>query len=186
VDWRAIATLDLERLVRDTDFQSLQENVMNVAFCDIEREDFSIDSNFLKLFKLAQLIIEYVLYCQKRLQRQAENSRKQADDLRKAESELTQQVATLQKDLAAVKRENKKRRKMLEAAQSLMTAGANGYHRCSMCAKAFVSDAFLQSHMQRRHGEQISLTLADGMMQQHSDRLKQAVEAARQRSSGIR
>jgi zinc finger protein DZIP1 len=61
VDWRAIATLDLERLVRDTDFQSLQENVMNVAFCDIEREDFSIDSNFLKLFKLAQLIIEYVL-----------------------------------------------------------------------------------------------------------------------------
>ena len=34
----AAATLDLERLVRDMDVQSLQENVMNVAFCDIERE----------------------------------------------------------------------------------------------------------------------------------------------------
>lgn len=34
----ATATLDLERLVKDVDVKSLQENVMNVAFCDIERE----------------------------------------------------------------------------------------------------------------------------------------------------
>ncbi|XP_062521636.1 cilium assembly protein DZIP1L-like isoform X2 [Corticium candelabrum] len=179
VDWRAIATLDLERLVQEVDVRSLQQNVMNVAFCDIEREDFSIDSNFLKLFRLAQLIIEYVLYCQKQLEIQVGELRKQQEELRKNESKLQQQVTTLQHDLTAVKRENKKRRKMLEAAQSLMNAGANGYHKCSMCSKAFVSGVFLQSHMNRRHGQQISLTLADGMMQQHSDRLKQAVETAR-------
>ena len=56
------------------------------------------------------------------------------------ELELRQQVATLQQDLTAVRRENKKRRKMLEAAQSLMNAGANGYHKvCSQLIKNTVS-----------------------------------------------
>ncbi|XP_065840630.1 cilium assembly protein DZIP1L-like isoform X2 [Oscarella lobularis] len=181
VDWRAIAAVDIERVTRNLDVRILQDNVMNVAFCDIEKEEgLSVDPNFVKVFRLAQLIIEYVLHCQKQMESELKVVSQQLETATKAENELKQIVSHREQELVTVKKENRKRRKMLQAAQSLMQAGANGYHKCSLCSKAFISGAFLQSHMQRRHGEQISLTLTDGLMQQKSDRLKHAVDAARE------
>ena len=75
-----IASVDIDRVVREMDFQTLQQNIFNVAFCNIDGEvsrtlstndiihlyhiiqEFrSLDPNFIKLFKLGQLIIEYLM-----------------------------------------------------------------------------------------------------------------------------
>ena len=76
-----IAGLDVDRVCREMDVQALQHNISNVTFCDVASEvyisqpcgwDFSdsvslqqdfqgVDGNFIKLFRLAQLTIEYLL-----------------------------------------------------------------------------------------------------------------------------
>jgi hypothetical protein len=51
--------------MRELDVESLQRNLTNITFCDIESEDLgNVDSNFIKLFRLAQLMLEYVLHSQ--------------------------------------------------------------------------------------------------------------------------
>lgn len=32
------AAVDIERITRDMDYRALQDNITNIAFCDIERE----------------------------------------------------------------------------------------------------------------------------------------------------
>ena len=73
-----LASVDIDRVIREMDFQTLQQNIFNVAFCNIDAEvshtmlmfphlfhviqEFrSLDPNFIKLFKLGQLIIEYLM-----------------------------------------------------------------------------------------------------------------------------
>ena len=77
------AGLDVDRVCREMDVQALQQNISNVTFCDVASEaskpllilwicgfmqelcllqDFQgVDGNFIKLFRLAQLTIEYLL-----------------------------------------------------------------------------------------------------------------------------
>ena len=51
--------------MRELDVDCLQRNLTNLTFCDIESEDLSdTDPNFIKLFRLAQLMLEYVLHSQ--------------------------------------------------------------------------------------------------------------------------
>ena len=40
-----IASVDIERVVREMDFQTLQQNIFNVAFCNIDAE-VSVDYKF--------------------------------------------------------------------------------------------------------------------------------------------
>ena len=38
VDWRKISSVDLDHIARTLDFNSLQENILNITFCNIEAE----------------------------------------------------------------------------------------------------------------------------------------------------
>jgi len=43
-----IASVDIDRVVREMDFQILQQNIFNVAFCNIDAEvSMSVTSNIL-------------------------------------------------------------------------------------------------------------------------------------------
>ena len=57
------ASMDVDRIMRDYDVNSLQDSIMGITFCDIEREIDTrmVDQNFVTVFKLAQLIIQYLL-----------------------------------------------------------------------------------------------------------------------------
>ena len=57
--------------MRELDVSCLQKNLTNITFCDIEGEDLSnTDPNFIKLFRIAQLMLEYVLHSQEYLSEQ--------------------------------------------------------------------------------------------------------------------
>uniref|UniRef100_A0A2K6TVE5 DAZ interacting zinc finger protein 1 like n=1 Tax=Saimiri boliviensis boliviensis TaxID=39432 RepID=A0A2K6TVE5_SAIBB len=69
MDWRRISTLDVDRVARELDVATLQENIAGITFCNLEREVCSrcgqpVDPALLKVLRLAQLIIEYLLHCQ--------------------------------------------------------------------------------------------------------------------------
>ncbi|GFR94781.1 zinc finger protein DZIP1 [Elysia marginata] len=131
VDWRRIASVDVDTIARTLDFTTLQDNIMNLTFCNLESEmDIrSIDPNFVKLFKLAQLTIEYLLETEK----------------------VKTELETLQKEMVEVKKESHKRKKLLIAQQQLMYAGNESYNKCPFCTKAFLNNSYLQSHIIRRH-----------------------------------
>ena len=50
------------------DIGALQGNLTNITFSDILSEDLTnVDRNFVKLFRLSQLMLEYVLFTQEQL-----------------------------------------------------------------------------------------------------------------------
>ena len=61
-----VARLNLNEIEDQLDFEALQENIDAVANCSItdEVDQRAMDPNFSKLFKLAQMIIQYLLYSQ--------------------------------------------------------------------------------------------------------------------------
>jgi hypothetical protein len=66
---RRLDSIDLERLVREVDVEILQQNVEELAFCDLNEDymHFLTDRQVVKLFRLSQLMMEYLLYSQNRL-----------------------------------------------------------------------------------------------------------------------
>ena len=42
VDWRRIASVDVDTIARTLDFTTLQDNIMNLTFCNLESEMVSL------------------------------------------------------------------------------------------------------------------------------------------------
>ncbi|KAL4220080.1 Zinc finger protein dzip1 [Mactra antiquata] len=155
IDWRRVSSLDIETVARTLDFNALQDNIMNITFCNIEAElDVRmVDPNFIKIFKLAQLSIEYLLHSQEFLTTKLTSLEGSINKSHDEHEETKASLAKLKEELSAVKKESHKRKKLLIAQQQLIHAGSGSYNKCPLCSKAFLNSSFLQSHLQRRHGE---------------------------------
>ena len=69
VDWRRVSAVDVDLVASELDFLTLQEHVQGVTFCSVEGErcprcQSPVDPALLKLFRLAQLTVEYLLHSQ--------------------------------------------------------------------------------------------------------------------------
>ncbi|XP_059246973.1 cilium assembly protein DZIP1L isoform X2 [Mustela nigripes] len=157
VDWRRISALDVDRVARELDVAALQENITGVTFCNLDREACSrcghpVDPVLLKVLRLAQLIIEYLLHCQDCLSTSIAQleARLQASlgQQQRGQQELGRQAD----ELRGVREESRRRRKMIGTLQQLLLqTGAHSYHACHLCDKTFMNATFLRGHIQRRH-----------------------------------
>ncbi|XP_063693290.1 cilium assembly protein DZIP1L-like isoform X2 [Bolinopsis microptera] len=154
VDWKLLANVDVDKITRELDYQALQANIMNVAFCDTNSQDFvEVDDDFIKLYKLGQYTIEYLLHCQEYLSHGTVELESKLREAMRFRNEVKDKLEVKQKELTDCKKESRKRKKMIAVYQSMLnTTGVNGFHKCSHCEKAFVSAPFLASHLERRHG----------------------------------
>ncbi|XP_061194071.1 cilium assembly protein DZIP1-like isoform X2 [Saccostrea echinata] len=155
IDWRRIASVDVDQVARTLDFNALQDNIMNLTFCNIEAElDVRmVDPNFIKLFKLAQLTIEYLLHSQEYMTGVVSNMEEKIKKEEEDHAETKAQLEKVKKELADTKKESHKRKKLLMAQQQLIHAGSGSYNKCPFCPKAFLNSSFLQSHINRRHND---------------------------------
>ncbi len=66
---RKLEQIDMHRLIREVDVDLLQQYIEDLTFCKFGEQDlqFYSDKQVIKLFNLAQLTIEYLLYSQERL-----------------------------------------------------------------------------------------------------------------------
>lgn len=68
IDWHKLASIDLHDLASLSSIEVLQENLSHVAFCDAEAEfDLGTTSgqrSLLKMFRLAQLTVQYLFLSQ--------------------------------------------------------------------------------------------------------------------------
>lgn len=160
VDWRMLASVDVDRIQREMDVKTLQDNIMHVTFCNIEAElgmqSVGYDPNYIKMFKLAQLIIEYLLHSQQFLSASLDAENKALKDslevAQKAKEELEEKKETYKK----LKKQCQKQKQWIAEYQLLIRAGASGQHKCPCCAKSFVSHEYVISHVTRKHTEYAS------------------------------
>ena len=66
---RALANINLDKLVREVDIDLLQSHIENITFCNLREEDlrYFTDPQIVKLFRVSQLMLEYLLYSQDQL-----------------------------------------------------------------------------------------------------------------------
>ncbi|XP_012412433.1 cilium assembly protein DZIP1L [Trichechus manatus latirostris] len=157
VDWRRISALDVERVARELDVATLQENITGITFCNLDRETCShcgqpVDPVLLKVLRLAQLITEYLLHCQDCLSASVAQleARLQASlgQQERGQWELGRQADKLQ----SMREESRWRRKMISTLQQLLLqTGTHSFHTCHLCDKTFMNATFLWGHIQRRH-----------------------------------
>ncbi|XP_026349268.1 zinc finger protein DZIP1 isoform X1 [Ursus maritimus] len=157
VDWRRLSAIDVDKVAGAVDVLTLQENIMNITFCKLEDEkcphcQSGVDPVLLKLIRLAQLTIEYLLHSQEFLTSQL-HSLEERLHLSMAEGEQSKKLLAKQAGEIKLLKEECKRRKKMISTQQLMIEAKASYYQCHFCDKAFMNQAFLQSHIQRRHPE---------------------------------
>ncbi|XP_023978935.2 cilium assembly protein DZIP1 isoform X2 [Physeter macrocephalus] len=187
VDWRRLSAIDVDKVAGAVDVLTLQENIMNITFCKLEDEkcphcQSGVDPVLLKLIRLAQLTIEYLLHSQEFLTSQLHNLEERLR-LSLAECEQSKRLLTKQAGEIKFLKEECKRRKKLISTQQLMIEAKASYYQCRFCDKAFMNQAFLQSHIQRRHPEDSRLeykTRAQtDKLQNEIDMLKEQLQLTR-------
>ncbi|KAJ3253839.1 Zinc finger protein dzip1l [Boothiomyces macroporosus] len=176
INWRVLTSLNVDDIVRKNDVGSLQNIIENITFCDahesgrssITSDLESVDPNMLKLFQLAQLIIEFLLYTQTDLIEKNNAINEANQNLKLNMDELNAKLTSQGVQLESGKKEIKTLKKTVYAYE-LMTkmpgTQANQapdviYHRCRFCPKAFSSRSYLQSHEERRHSDLLSEEIA--------------------------
>lgn len=134
VDWRQINAIDVERVAGELDFQMLQEHIAGVTFCNLEGErclncQSHVDPALLKLFRLAQLTIEYLLHSQDclalRLQAAEEQLQTEAKEKQHLQLHLQKQI----QDTKSLKDELKQRKRIIASQQAMISAGLANYHK---------------------------------------------------------
>ncbi|XP_032486773.1 zinc finger protein DZIP1L isoform X7 [Phocoena sinus] len=157
MDWRRISALDVDRVARELDVATLQENIVSVTFCNLDREVCGrcgqpVDPALLKVLRLAQLSIEYLLHCQDCLSTSVAQLEARLQASLGQQERGQQELGRQADELRGVREESRRRRKVISALQQLLLqTGAHSYHACHLCDKTFMNATFLRGHIQRRH-----------------------------------
>ena len=145
LDWRSLSKLDLERVAREVDIDSLERHLQGVAFADVTKEDlhwFS-DGDFLQLFRMLQLVCEYLLYVQETLHKRNVVLEGELEGAHAQLRDQAEYIGVLESQLAAAATH----RRMGGSGLAVQAAP----NKCLVCHKVFSTDAYLQAHITRRH-----------------------------------
>uniref|UniRef100_A0A2A4JY17 C2H2-type domain-containing protein n=2 Tax=Heliothis virescens TaxID=7102 RepID=A0A2A4JY17_HELVI len=176
IDWNKIRLIDIDSLIKDRKFVIIEQHLNDILDCVIESEfDVRIlDEGVLKLFRLAQLAVEYQQFCRHYLDRSVYV-------LREEITSLAQELDTCKKDLREKDDEIRRLRKRSRhsyktplpygndniATMILKTLSHKGdifpttsndalqYNKCNYCDKVFLNQLYLKSHISRRHSNVI-------------------------------
>ncbi|KAM3933536.1 cilium assembly protein DZIP1 isoform 2-T2 [Leptodactylus fuscus] len=184
VDWRRIGAIDLDRLANELDFVTLQENIMAITFCNLEHEKCprchsSLDPVLLKLLRLCQYTIEYLLHTQEYLSTNLQTLEEKVRATLIDTEEIQVKMAKQTQEVKTLKEECKRRKKIISTQQMLISSSAGPYHKCPHCEKAFMTHSYLQSHMTRRHPEGKQNIQPSNNMQYEIDHLKEELRLAK-------
>ncbi|XP_056637375.1 cilium assembly protein DZIP1L [Diorhabda sublineata] len=133
LDKNKICLIDIDRIIKERDVASVERNLSIVVQFVLDNDQAEVlDSNFVKLFRLAQLSVEYLLFCKKYLDKT---------------------VVLLKKDIIKMKEQLEETKNYTEELVSHLSPSRNLMTRftCEMCLKMFSTEDYLNSHIKRRH-----------------------------------
>ncbi|CCW64066.1 unnamed protein product [Phytomonas sp. EM1] len=174
LDWGVLVAIDLQRLTKDTNVDTLQRIVENLAFSHISRDEAAMFSpdHILHLFKLMQVVIQYLVFSQECLAKLNGRLNDHVGELRGAVDLLEQSKARLLDEREVLKKEVKAQRRTLLAYEYTAAATSRGRDHldarrtsatppgaapaksfvCPTCGAAYHKAESLQSHVRKRHG----------------------------------
>ncbi|GMH97423.1 hypothetical protein TrVE_jg3227 [Triparma verrucosa] len=122
LDLRSISRVDIDKVIREVDIDTLQAFLENITFSDVSADELSLysDDTFVRLFQVTQLTLEYLINVQDTL---AGNLDSLAQKYSRKKRELERaRGATIEKDeeIARLKRENKRKKKTIQAYESML------------------------------------------------------------------
>ena len=122
LDLRAIARIDIERVIADVDIDTLQSNLESIAFSDLDADDLShySDEHFVTLFRLAQLIIEYLLNVQNALLTYSKDAESETARLEAAAKEGELRLKSRKKQMESLRREIKQNRRTIKTYEEVL------------------------------------------------------------------
>ncbi|MFH4973952.1 hypothetical protein AB6A40_000661 [Gnathostoma spinigerum] len=111
-------------------FDVLQRTLPSVVLCRLEKiDDECTPERLLKIFRIAQLQVEYLL---------------------KSQEQTREKVMMLEKENSSFKTELSRLRKAIREAADVTTS----FFQCELCNKVFLRSDFLLDHLQRKHYQQ--------------------------------
>ena len=116
VDWRKLSLIDVDRISETMDIDQLQEYIELVTYASLD-ELTDIDPLFVKLFRLSQFTIEYLLHSQDYLKLLLNKEKQKISKKDKIVKITEEEIKKVKNENILLKKENKKRRRMLEEQQ---------------------------------------------------------------------
>ena len=135
IDWRLLASVDIERIQNELDFVCLQQNLLHITFCNIDTEiDIRYsDHNLVKLFKMSQLISEYLLHSQEYLTETINFLETKNSKMQQINSSLQNQLDKREEEMNDLKKDNKNKKNLIKELQTKVVSGAQNYFPVSLC-----------------------------------------------------
>ncbi|NWY57198.1 DZI1L protein, partial [Chionis minor] len=178
VDWRRFSALDVEQVAREVDVAALQEHIAGVTFCNLDGERCPrcgqpADPVLLKVLRMAQLSIEYLLHCQEQL---ATSLAMHVQCLQATRAELArtqQRAAEGAAQLRGAKEESRRWKKLMATQQLLLQAGPSAYRKVHGGKE--LADRSLA------HGTSVSLGFAERQKTKQVEQMEEEVEELKAR-----
>ncbi|XP_039292326.1 zinc finger protein DZIP1L isoform X2 [Nilaparvata lugens] len=152
VDWKKLGAVDVDRLISEKDLELLSDLLRNVTNLNLE-SDFDVkvlDPDFVKLFRLAQLSVDFLLHCKSYLENCLYDSQHKLNVAVKEVKSLRHICEETKYELKRAKKHLREHQAQSNHASLLQTS-----HKCHLCGKAFIEEAYLQSHLRRRHPDHL-------------------------------
>lgn len=124
-----LASVDIDKLIEEGDTSQLVELIRPVTFCKADSEFDSsrikIDPAFIKVFRISQLISEFLLASQESSIEKLNNLQEKYNETEHEKEKLSEKILHLKESLTSAKKELKKRTETLASTQSEMLGENN-------------------------------------------------------------
>ncbi|KAJ0181191.1 hypothetical protein K1T71_003276 [Dendrolimus kikuchii] len=180
LNWNKIRLIDIENLIRERKFVLIEQHLNDILDCVLESEfDVRIlDEGVLKLFRLAQLAVEYQQFCRQYLDRSVYILRQEITTMAQELESTKKNLEDKEEELRKLKRRTRHTYKTplpygndnianmilktLSNRTDLFPPTSNldthQYNKCKYCDKVFLNQLYLKSHIERRHADVIELS----------------------------
>ncbi|CAK1599819.1 unnamed protein product [Parnassius mnemosyne] len=173
LEWNKIRLIDIESLIRDRKFILIEQHLNDILDCVLESQfDVRIlDEGVLKIFRLAQLAVEYQQFCRHYLDRSVYVLREEITALAQELDYAKKTIREKEDEIRKLKRKTKYNFRgslpygndnianiILQTLSRKNDIFANTpqldnvhYNKCTYCDKVFLNQLYLKGHMLRRH-----------------------------------
>ena len=150
---------DVDRIAADVDIQELERLLGNITAASLRKDELSRygDETFLKLFKLSQMSIDYLMYTQNYLEMLTQYLSMQYKNAHESTKGVREKILKYNNELSTLRHERDLKEQTLRTYAYLLQVPKEGDHskavKCPRCSKFFASADFLKKHYAKKHPE---------------------------------